>query len=170
MSSSVFGHLTCTCLPYQQLYHAETKKKPRILILFEKDDSSSKEGKGGKLSLEGIQYISFLPGVGDYNSSFKKLMKSLRKKGVYVTFSLQLSSNVDNNSTKPKFGVTACCLLKERNLNVWETYCTISHACIVGIGISKGAEGSGSGEGGSGEGGSGEGGSGEGGPGIGELQ
>ena len=34
---------------------------------------------------------------------------------------------------------------------------TISHACIVGIGVSKGAEGSGSGSGGSDAGGSGSG-------------
>ena len=87
ISSSVFGHLTYTCLPYQQLYNAERKKKPRILIMFEKVDFTSKEGKGGKLALEGVQYISFQPGVDDYNSSFKKLMESLRKKGVYVTFS-----------------------------------------------------------------------------------
>ena len=67
---------------------------------------------------------------------------------------MQLSLNVGNNSIKPKFGMTACCLLKEM-FEKHKTYYTISLACIVGIGVNKDVEGSGSGAGGSSEGGSG---------------
>ena len=91
MSSSVFERLTF------KLYHAERNNKPIFPVMFQKVDFTSKEGKGIKLLLEGLQYILFQPGSDNYDSFFKKLIKSLRKKGICECNLLQFSSDVDNN-------------------------------------------------------------------------